>query len=281
MLTSLDEIAWLLNLRGQDIPFGAVFFAYMIVPKSQPARVYTNLSRVDQEIRGYLEQQEENVQVLDYVDFYQDYKKLITSGPYANKRIYLSSTSNHLVHSLVPNSSLIFKDLSIVAKLKMIKNAKEIELARAIHLRDSVILCEYFYKLDKQFCDLEKKNHFESVQETTEHELAEYLDQMRLEAAGSLGPSFETICGYGSNGAIIHYKPDKQKSKLVDGKDSNSLFLVDSGGHYLDLGTTDVTRTVYLGDKTTISEYIKECFTLVLRGTLNFKNFNERLDRFP
>lgn len=87
---------------------------------------------------------------------------------------------------------------------------------------------------------------------------------MRGTRPGFLSASFETICGYGSNGAIIHYKPqlDDRNKKF----ERNNLVLIDSGGHYVDMGTTDVTRTVYLGDKSTISDYQRECFTRVLKG---------------
>jgi Xaa-Pro aminopeptidase len=83
---------------------------------------------------------------------------------------------------------------------------------------------------------------------------------LRASQLGFLTPSFETICSFGSNGAIIHYKPqegDSNNKKI----ESNNLLLLDSGGHYLDMGTTDVTRTFYLGNKETISDYQKECFT--------------------
>jgi hypothetical protein len=83
---------------------------------------------------------------------------------------------------------------------------------------------------------------------------------MRAKNSGFLTPSFETICSFGSNGAIIHYKPqegDANNKKI----EANNLLLLDSGGHYLDMGTTDVTRTFYLGNKNNISNYQQECFT--------------------
>lgn len=100
--------------------------------------------------------------------------------------------------------------------------------------------------------------------ELTELSVSDYLDRFRATKPGFLTPSFETICGFGSNGAIIHYKPHpNEKNKTIE---SNNLLLIDSGGHYSDMGTTDVTRTVYLGDKSTISDYQRECFTRVLKG---------------
>ena len=94
---------------------------------------------------------------------------------------------------------------------------------------------------------------------------------MRATQLGFFTPSFETICSFGANGAIIHYKPEEnsEKNKKIQ---SDNLLLLDSGGHYLDMGTTDVTRTFYLGDKTAISDYHKECFTRVLKGHIQLSS---------
>lgn len=112
--------------------------------------------------------------------------------------------------------------------------------------------------------DSSRKDHFDGI-ELNEYSLSEYLDKLRATRAGFLSPSFETICGIGSNGAVIHYKPklDDENTKKIE---ANNLLLIDSGGHYVDMGTTDVTRTVYLGDKQTITAYQRECFTRVLKG---------------
>lgn len=151
VITSLDEIAWLLNIRGFDIPFGTVFFAYAIVTETD-LKLFTDLTRLDDEIRLALLEQEPNLELHDYDAFYSYLEtfiqKEIVGG--SGRKIYLSSSSNHFVHSLVP-ANLVHKDLSIVAKLKIIKNPSELESAKRIHVRDSVTLVELLYKLDKQF----------------------------------------------------------------------------------------------------------------------------------
>lgn len=154
VLTSLDEIAWLLNIRGFDIPFGAVFFAYAIVTETD-LKLFTDLNRLytseSGQIRQLLVEQEPNLEFYEYDEFYSYLdefvkREIITNG----RKVFLSNSSNHFVHSLVP-LALVHKDLSIVAKLKIIKNLNELESAKRIHTRDSITLVELFYKLDKHF----------------------------------------------------------------------------------------------------------------------------------
>lgn len=259
VITSLDEIAWLLNIRGHDIPFGAVFFSYLIIDMEKTI-LFTNLSRLDQNLENYLKEQDKNFEFFEYEEFYSTLENYVDQEIVNKKnRIFLSSTSNHFIHSLIPNDFGV-EDLSIIAKLKCIKNQSEIEAAKKIHIRDSVVLTEFLYQLDSSF---KGKNLIED-NILNEHDLAEYLDKKRSEQEGFFAWSFETICGFGSNGAIIHYKPklDENNKKI----EKNNFLLIDSGAHYSDMGTTDVTRTVYLGDISTCSQYQKECFTRVLKG---------------
>lgn len=178
----------------------------------------------------------------------------------------MNSSSNHFIHSLVP-SELVHKDLSLIAKLKVVKNLAEVESAKQVHLRDSVVLVEFLFKLDKHFksSDNIENKYFDGLNDLNEFTLGKYLDDLRSKQTGFFACSFETICGYGSNAAIIHYKA-KENSVNTKKVEKNNFLLLDSGAHYTDMGTTDVTRTVYLGDAKTISDYQKECFTRVLKG---------------
>ena len=237
VVTSLDELAWLLNLRGADIPFGTVFFAYCIVTLNS-CKLFTDLNRLNavcdsssqQTFRQYLLDEEKNFEFYDYDEFYSYFadfvKKVYTETN--KKKIFLSSSSNHAIHSLVP-SEFIHKDLSLILKAKVIKNKSEIESARAVHVRDSASLVEFFCLLDKQF-EQTSENLFGV--ELNEFDLAKYVDDLRAKKSGFFTPSFETICSFGSNGSIIHYKPDKNsdKNKKVE---QDNLLLLDSGGHYL------------------------------------------------
>ncbi|CAF0826419.1 unnamed protein product [Brachionus calyciflorus] len=259
VVTSLDEIAWLLNIRGHDIPFGAVFFSYLIIDFDS-CKLFTNLNRFDDNLKNALNEKDANFEFYEYDEFYNFFENYIRHELVGkSQKILLSSSTNHFIHSLVP-INLIQQDLSILAKLKCIKNNCEIESAKKIHIRDSAVLTEFLYKLDWTF----KNKELIEKNVLNEHDLAAYLDEMRSQQENFFACSFETIVGYGSNGAIIHYKPklDENNKKI----EKNNFLLIDSGGHYSDMGTTDVTRTVYLGDISTSTEYQKECFTRVLKG---------------
>ena len=149
--------------------------------------------------------------------------------------------------------------MSFLTKQRIIKNPSEIESARRIHIRDSVVLVQFFYQV--QNYDFKQSNHFDF--EVNEYNLGKWLDQLRLSTDGCMSPSFETICSSGANGAIIHYKANSASCNTIE---EDNILLVDSGGHYLDMGTTDVTRTVFLGDTSKISDFQRECFTRVLKG---------------
>lgn len=155
VLTALDEIAWLLNLRGFDIPFGVVFFAYALITRDGELKLFTDLARLTEPLRTSLSSQfdepAKQLHLHNYAEFYSYFEAYVTREivPHG-RRVYLSSQTNHFVHSLVP-VELVYKDLSIVAKTKIVKNPSEIAAAKQIHARDSATLVELFYKLDKQF----------------------------------------------------------------------------------------------------------------------------------
>ena len=259
VVTSLDDIAWLLNMRGNDIPYGAVFFAYCIISYDM-CQLFTDLNRLDEGEASYLSSQD-NFEFIEYEQFFSEFKVFIQRRFVAVKnknKIFLSSSSSHAIHSLVP-AEYVHKDVSYLTKLRGIKNTNEIEAARQVHIRDSALLVEFFYKLQTHFSG--RANHFDF--EMNEFNVAKCLDNMRISSAGCLCPSFETICSSGANGAIIHYKPEQDTCSQVE---RNNILLLDSGGHYLNMGTTDVTRTVFLGESEKISVYQKECFTRVLKG---------------
>lgn len=275
VITSLDETAWLLNLRGFDIPFGTVFYAYSIITDTD-VKLFTNLDRLDNpslNLRASLattndDENNSNFQFYEYDQFYTFFEKFVQNEivPHGRK-LHLSNTSNHFVHSLVPNE-LIAKEMSIVGKMKIVKNASEVASAKKIHIRDSITLTEFLFNMDRHFDpsnDQPPRRDYLGLNEITEFHVAEYLDNLRATRSGFLCPSFETICGFGSNGAVIHYKPklENANNKIIE---MNNMLLVDSGGHYVDMGTTDVTRTIFLGDKKNITEFQRECFTRVLKG---------------
>ena len=181
VVTSLDELAWLLNMRCcGDIPFGTVFFAYLLITEND-CKLFTNLQRLG-DLREYLLGEDKNFEFYEYDEFYmyfrdfvnKDYvQKYSSSDNEASKsKIFLSSASNHAIHAIVP-AEFIHKDLSLLLKQKVIKNENEIESAKRIHIRDSAVLVEFFFKVDRHFDGTGSANFFHA--DLNEFELAKYL----------------------------------------------------------------------------------------------------------
>ena len=246
VICALDEIAWLLNLRGQDVDYNPVFLSYMVLT---PASLHLFLHR-----ECLTSEAEDSLMELDvilhpYREIY-DFAKQELSG----KRILLSPsrTNYHLTRLLEDSGARLAAASDPTVFLKSVKNETEIASTKQAHIKDGLVMVRFMKWL--------KENVREGC--LTEASAAAYLDQLRQNTPGSLGLSFETIAGYGPHGAIVHYavSPDTDVSLEPHG-----LFLVDSGGHYLE-GTTDITRTFALGPLTPEE---KKHFTLVLRCMLN------------
>ena len=234
VVTSLDEIAWLLNMRGDDIPFGAVFFAYCLVT-TRSCKLFTDVTRLTNAVRAYLLAECEHFEFYPYEHFYEHFGRFVdevssAAGDSAAK-IFLASWSNHAIHSMVP-ARLVHKDLSLIVKSKIVKNESEIAAARRVHARDSLVLVEFLCAVDKHF-DANSNQRLPDSVKLDEFGLAKCVDEMRAQqGSGFLRPSFETICAFGANGSVIHYKPEEASAKQVE---AGNLLLLDSGGHYQDV----------------------------------------------
>ncbi|XP_068708734.1 xaa-Pro aminopeptidase 1-like [Montipora foliosa] len=250
VVTALDEIAWLFNLRGSDVDFNPVFFAYVMI-KQDEIMLFIDASKIDKAVFKHLG--------LDSSDGFSNTK--VTVCPYegiwaavnetakSGSRIWLSSSSSAALARLSPKSRLISEPSSPLARSKAIKNAVEIEGMRQAHIRDAVALCEYFSWLEQEV----------PKDELTEITGATKLEELRREQENFVSLSFETISAVGSNGAIIHYRPAEETDRLITNQE---LYLCDSGAQFKD-GTTDVTRTWHFGVPT---KWERECFTRVLKG---------------
>lgn len=190
VVTSLDEIAWLMNMRCRgDIPFGTVFFAYALITQNS-VKFFINLKRLEEKCDGnitfkqYLLAEDKNFEFYEYEEFYsyftnfvnKEYIQASNTNQKVKRKIFLSSASNHAIHSIVP-VEFIHKDLSLLLKFKVIKNESEIASAKRIHTRDSATLVEFFYQIDKHFSTREK-NSKDSIQfspNLNEFELAKYV----------------------------------------------------------------------------------------------------------
>lgn len=241
LLSSLDDIAWLFNIRGNDIEFNPVVLCYAIITRNT-AELYIDISKVPDEVREML--LIEGIEVFDYSKIekaVKDLKGAVVLDP---------SKVNANLFSLI-NCNIIEK-YNITTDLKAIKNEIEIMNLGKCQVRDGVAMVK-FIKWLKETVGKEK---------VTEISASEKLSQLRAEGELSKGDSFKTIAGYKEHAAMMHYSATKESDYELK---AEGLFLVDSGGQYLD-GTTDITRTFVLGK---LTDEEKRDFTLVLKGHIN------------
>lgn len=226
--TMLDEVAWLTNLRGTDVPYNPVFFAYAIVPLEHkgPATVYLDAAKLTIEAREQLA--EAGVAVKPYDAFYDDLKA-IGGGLAERERFLIGRRGSLAVADALGGLSNSYPDRSPIVDLKSIKNEVELQGFRDSHVLDGAALANYFAWLEAELSD---------GKTIREYEGSEKLRDFRAKMAGFRGESFTTISSTGPNGAIIHYSPDPTpgKSQVID---RNRLYLCDSGAQFQN-GTTDV-----------------------------------------
>ncbi|KAI0253354.1 Creatinase/aminopeptidase [Lactifluus subvellereus] len=244
VVTMLDEVAWLFNLRGADIEFNPVFFGYAVVA-ADGAILFLDPAQVSQEVLSHLGQ---DVQLRPY-DAFIPYLKGLGAGLQDDDKVLIGDKA-----SVAVAEALGYPYISItrspIADLKSIKNATEIEGFRASHIRDGSALVRYFAWLEEQL---------NQGVELSESQGADQLEKFRSELPLFKGLSFTTISSAGPNGAIIHYSPDPHDCAIIR---KDQIYLCDSGGQYLD-GTTDVTRTLHFGTPTAEQ---RRAFTRVLQG---------------
>ncbi|KAF2263830.1 putative Xaa-Pro aminopeptidase P [Lojkania enalia] len=263
VVSMLDEVAWLYNLRGSDIPYNPVFFSYAVVTPAA-ATLYVDESKLSQEVKDHLG---DKVIVRPYNAIFEDITALSaklaqTSGETEEKLKFLTSTrSSWALNQALGGEERVSEVRSPVADSKAIKNEVELEGMRKCHIRDGAALTEYFAWLEDQL--LNKEATLDEV------DGAEKLSAIRSKHEHFKGLSFDTISSTGPNAAVIHYKPEKGICSVIDPK---AIYLCDSGAQYLD-GTTDTTRTLHFGKP---SEMEKKAYTLVLKGNIAL----ERV-RFP
>ncbi len=244
VLTSLDSIAWLLNIRGNDVDLSPLVLGYLILKNTGKAEFFVDEDKISDQVRDHLGR---GVKIKPYEDFMSALKKLGKGG----KKILLDPKHTHAAVMDV----LEHGDAEIVEKQdpcqlpKACKNDVELKGARASHIRDGVAMCQFL-------CWFE-----ENVSDGDVDELAatEKLLEFRKRQKFFHSLSFDTIAGAGPNGAIVHYKSSPQTNRKITG---DMLFLLDSGAQYLD-GTTDLTRTIAIGKP---SEEQRDRYTRVLKG---------------
>ncbi|KAB5570419.1 peptidase M24, structural domain-containing protein [Coniochaeta sp. 2T2.1] len=253
VVSMLDEIAWLFNLRGNDIPYNPVFFSYAIVTPEN-ATLYVDSSKLSDEAKSYLSKN--SVMVRPYETFFDDIKSLIASmQPFGEANTapikFLISTRASWALKLALGEKNAEEIRSPIGDAKAVKNETELEGMRQCHIRDGAALSEYFAWLEDQLVNKGAK--------LDEVEAADKLEEIRKKQKDFVGLSFDTISSTGANAAVIHYKPEPGNCSVIDPK---AIYLCDSGAQYLD-GTTDTTRTLHFGTPT---DEEKTNNTLVLKG---------------
>lgn len=244
LVTALDETAWLLNLRGDDVKHTPVFLAYMFITKRR-AILCAQMQAFSEEIKGELKKA--GITILPY----ESIEEVVASLP-AGQRLMAdeNKVSYRLLHAVSKGVEKVNKP-SPVALLKAVKTSREIDHIRSAHVKDGVAVTRFVHWL---------KTHV-GKEEITEIGAAKKLEEFRCEEEGYLGPSFDPIVAYGPHGAIVHYSATPETDAALQPK---GLCLADTGGHYSE-GTTDITRTIVLGG---LTEEEKRAYTLALKGHL-------------
>lgn len=240
VISQLDEIAWLLNLRGTDVHCNPVFVSYVLLTKKDCV-LYINPEKLPEEVLAYLEA--EGVEVDEYENIEED----LAVGEYDVMMDF--RTTNYSLYNAIDPVSIVYNQQSPIAMLKAVKNESEIKGYRSAMLKDGIALVKFLRWL---------KPAVEAGGQT-EISIDQKLTSLRAEQPLYRDISFDTIAGYGAHGAIVHYEATPETDIPLEPK---GLLLLDSGAQYQD-GTTDITRTIALGP---LTEEEKHDYTLVLRG---------------
>lgn len=244
IVTALDDISWLFNIRADDIECCPVALSYAVITENE-ALLFTEENVCGEKTKAYLK--ENGAAIMPYESIYEYVQRL------SGKKVLLDeSRVNYRIFSLLKNCEIINRE-NPETLLKAVKNPVEIENIRKAHLWDGIAVTKFMYWLKKNIGKVP----------ITEFEAAEKIDGLRKEIGGEnfIAPSFETISAYGENAAMMHYSAKPESCAVLQPK---GMLLVDSGGHYFQ-GTTDITRTFALGE---LTEEMRFHFTLTLRAML-------------
>lgn len=243
ILTTVDDIVWLLNIRGNDVPCNPIVLSYAVVTMDQ-LYLFIQKETLNDEVRGYLEGLGIEIRpydsVYEFVSQMKDEKVLLERGKI-----------NYAIDKNLDASNVKINKMNPTALAKAIKNPVEVENQRKAHIKDGVAVTKFMYWLKKNIGKMDMD----------EISVSDKLESLRREQEGNLGLSFTTISAYADNAAMCHYSATKESNRVLK---PEGLYLVDSGGQYYE-GTTDITRTIALGPVDAVQ---KEHFTLVAASML-------------
>ena len=245
LLTSPDDIMWLLNIRGNDFKYSPLLISYALVGEEQ-VLLFTEESKIPLKLASEFDRL--GIVILPY----EETAGMLSTLAAGSTVLLNPLTTSIFLFNSFPMGMKMIEDLTIPTRLKAVKNSIEIENISRAMIKDGVALTKFFIWL----------KHNNGKINLSELILQEKLNDLRSQGESYLGPSFSAIVAYNGNGALPHYSATIESDTVI-GKDG--ILLIDSGGQYLD-GTTDITRTISMGKP---SEKQKRDFTLVLKGTIN------------
>ena len=245
LLSSLDDIAYLYNIRGNDVANNPVVISYALITL-ETAYIFVDKEKINSEVEVFLN--ENGVEVRSYEEIVGFIKELNADS----SLIMEKDKINRWLYNAIPDGIKIINQMNITTKLKGVKNSVEIDNQKKAYLKDCVALTKFFNWIDKNINNIE----------ISELSAQEKLLEFRKEQENFLEPSFDTISAYKENAAMMHYSASETSNTVFS---PEGLYLVDSGGQYCE-GTTDITRTVALG---AITSEEKKDFTLTLKGHIN------------
>ena len=248
VLTMLDDVAYLYNMRGDDIPSNPVVLSYTVVGNDS-AWLFVDEAKLNEDLKACFKAN--NVEVLPYNAIYE-WLKTIPEGAGV---MYNQSKVNYAIDKNIPASVRKIDCENPTVMMKAVKNDTEINNLIQAHIKDGVAFTKFMYWL---------KNNIGKIP-MTEISVSDYLEACRRAQDGFIELSFSTISAYKANAAMMHYSASAESNAVLE---PEGLYLVDSGGHYYE-GSTDITRTMALGP---VDDEIKKHFTAVLRGMLNLQN---------
>ncbi|MDD6658186.1 MAG: aminopeptidase P family N-terminal domain-containing protein, partial [Lachnospiraceae bacterium] len=253
LVTSLEDIAWILNLRGNDVHCNPVFLSYLYITKNECLLFADEHAMKDISWSGL-----NDVKLLPYEEIYDFVKTVRGQNIVLDNRI----VNTALVEALTENGNTFLFQPNPSEKMKAVKNETELRNIREAHIYDGVAVTKFLFFL-KNYRDA-VLNGIWTEPLLTEMQLAEILLKYRKRQKLFLEESFDPIMAYGANGAIVHYSATKETDTKVG---TDNLLLFDTGAHYF-CGTTDITRTVLMAEPDCVTSEQKKHYTLVLKAHL-------------
>ena len=244
LISSLDDLAWLLNIRGNDVPCNPVVLGFVLIQEGGQTTLFIEPTKLSEADQATIEQA--TVRIKPYAEAFQAVSSLKTDNILLDPK-----RTCFAMYDAVPKSTKIIEDLNPSTLMKAVKNRTEVTHTRNVMVKDGIAMTRFFKWVE------EEMEHGQ----LTEISIAEKLQEIRAQGKYFVDISFDTIAGYGAHGALPHYKATEKSNATLR---AEGLLLVDSGGQYRD-GTTDITRVVSLGN---ITDEEKKDYTLVLKALI-------------